>query len=245
MDPNTSLPSPSSFSSRQPSLLPSAIPRDSTESTDSRRPSQPSAILRAASGESEGPGETEDEPVPSHPDFAPFFTLVEDARSGTAHHPAVRYIFSDDDGDILTDALVRLNSTGSASTTTSRTVGASSRETRKGISSTETTRKRTASASTGVPGRERAIVITLTPDGRGVAAAHSLTPDWQVLGADVAAAPTLEGEEGETGGLMLRIQGTAGVEAREAEAASLEAAVERYRERMEELRKVVAMGRSV
>ncbi|KAH9826883.1 hypothetical protein Tdes44962_MAKER03270 [Teratosphaeria destructans] len=37
-------------------------------------------------------------------DFRPFFTLVEDPESGEVHHPAVHYVFTDDDQDILTDA---------------------------------------------------------------------------------------------------------------------------------------------
>lgn len=58
----------------------------------------------------------ENEPLPSdpqaaaqprHPQFQPFFTLVEDANTGEYHHPTVHYIFSDDDTDILTEAAVR------------------------------------------------------------------------------------------------------------------------------------------
>jgi hypothetical protein len=59
--------------------------------------------------------------------------------------------------------------------------------------------------------------------------------------------------EGETGGLMLRVSGTEGIPADlpgtgpggavDEDAVSLEAAVERYRERMEELRRVVEAGR--
>lgn len=42
-----------------------------------------------------------------HPQFQPFFTLVEDANTGEYHHPTVHYIFSDDDTDILTEAAER------------------------------------------------------------------------------------------------------------------------------------------
>ena len=40
------------------------------------------------------------------PDFRPFFTLVEDPETGENHHPSIHYIFSDDDADFLTSALI-------------------------------------------------------------------------------------------------------------------------------------------
>ncbi|KAJ5273772.1 hypothetical protein N7478_008897 [Penicillium angulare] len=42
-----------------------------------------------------------------HPNFHPFFTLVEDQQTGEYHHPTVHYIFSDDDTDIITAAALR------------------------------------------------------------------------------------------------------------------------------------------
>ncbi|KAI0876925.1 hypothetical protein GGS24DRAFT_187780 [Hypoxylon argillaceum] len=39
------------------------------------------------------------------PPFEPVFTLVDNTSARTTHHPHVRYIFSDDDPDILTQAL--------------------------------------------------------------------------------------------------------------------------------------------
>lgn len=47
------------------------------------------------------PDESHQEP----PAFEPIFTLVNNTSNGTIHHPHVRYIFSDDDPDILTQAL--------------------------------------------------------------------------------------------------------------------------------------------
>ncbi|PSK50396.1 hypothetical protein B9Z65_340 [Elsinoe australis] len=38
--------------------------------------------------------------------FRPFFTLVEDGNSGELYHPAVHYIFSDDDPDTLTSSII-------------------------------------------------------------------------------------------------------------------------------------------
>ncbi|GAB7353709.1 hypothetical protein MBLNU459_g4112t1 [Dothideomycetes sp. NU459] len=40
------------------------------------------------------------------PDFRPFFTLIEDPESGEHIHPAVHYIFSDDDPDFVTSAIL-------------------------------------------------------------------------------------------------------------------------------------------
>ena len=73
-----------------------------------------------------------------------------------------------------------------------------------------------------------------------------MTPDWQVLNAEVTPAPMLEGgEEGETGGLMLKIEGTEGVSlqstAEESEV-GMEGLVEIFKGRMEELRRVVEKG---
>ncbi|KAJ5109496.1 hypothetical protein N7456_006171 [Penicillium angulare] len=45
--------------------------------------------------------------TPQHPNFHPFFTLVEDQQTGEYHHPTVHYIFSDDDTDIITAAALR------------------------------------------------------------------------------------------------------------------------------------------
>ncbi|KAF2224491.1 hypothetical protein BDZ85DRAFT_281078 [Elsinoe ampelina] len=41
---------------------------------------------------------------PAH--FRPFFTLVEDTQTGEHFHPAVHYIFSDDDPDTLTSSII-------------------------------------------------------------------------------------------------------------------------------------------
>ncbi|CAJ2500180.1 Uu.00g030330.m01.CDS01 [Anthostomella pinea] len=44
-------------------------------------------------------------PNPPPPPFAPIFALVNNTSTRTTHHPHVRYIFSDDDPDVLTQAL--------------------------------------------------------------------------------------------------------------------------------------------
>lgn len=45
--------------------------------------------------------------APTPPPFHPLFTLVTDTTSRATHHPRVHYIFSDDDPDILTEALAQ------------------------------------------------------------------------------------------------------------------------------------------
>jgi hypothetical protein len=51
------------------------------------------------------PAAAPDELLPP-PDFRPFFTLIEDPDTGEHHHPSVHYIFSDDNPDFLTSAVV-------------------------------------------------------------------------------------------------------------------------------------------
>ena len=150
----------------------------------------------------------------------PFFVHVEDVPSSTTHHPAVHYVFSDDDGGALTDKLLQIEA-GAKAQSSKRAGGAS-------------------------PAAERVVVLSVGADGRSVESASSMSAEWQVLAAEVSSAPTLEGEGGD-GGLMLRIRGTSGVEegpgdgAKDAAASetSLEAVVANYRERMDELRKIM------
>jgi hypothetical protein len=63
--------------------------------------------IAIASAEQRGRGDTltSDTTTPDHPPFAPVFTLVTNTSSQTTHHPHVRYIFSDDGPDVLTQAL--------------------------------------------------------------------------------------------------------------------------------------------
>ena len=53
---------------------------------------------------------------------------------------------------------------------------------------------------------ERVLIIDLDDTGSRVTRAASLSPDWQVLSADVGGAPTLRDGDG-GGGVMLRIEG--------------------------------------
>ncbi|MCJ1447713.1 MAG: hypothetical protein MMC23_008224 [Stictis urceolatum] len=208
-----------------PSLLPSALPKHGsiTRLAKSSKPSssRPSSSQSAVHSKHLQPAGTEHsaeasvvevEPGESsaEAEFEPFFALVEDAHSSTAYHPAVHYIFSDDDGDVLNDTLLRIPS--------------------EQLQSGQ---------------KERYVVADLAGDGKTVTSAQSLTSDWQVLGAEVSAAPTLEGGEGETGGLMLRLNGTEGI--REDMGGQgegdIEGTIEKFRERMEELKRVLEGGK--
>ena len=45
-------------------------------------------------------------------------------------------------------------------------------------------------------GKERYILLTLSPDRKTIESTHSMTPDWQILGTSLGPAPTLDdGEE--------------------------------------------------
>ena len=198
-------------------------------------------------------------PAPADPPFVPLFTLVEDARARGAaaatHHPAVHYCFAGDDRhpDPVLDALLRLH--GAASAPGSPPAERDrARESRAATKTREDRRAAPAKATKTAPVRERYVLVTLDATGRAVAAAHSLTPDWQVLGAAIGPAPMLEGGGGGggEGGLMLKIEGTEGWATRqegtgdpegageeEDEEERLEGLIEDYAARMEEMQKVL------
>ncbi|OTB00738.1 hypothetical protein M426DRAFT_324099 [Hypoxylon sp. CI-4A] len=126
------------------------------------------------------------------PPFAPIFTLVNNTSTRTTHHPHVRYIFSDDDPDILTQALAELNPSPDAPTSDSALRS------------------------------HRAMILDLAPEPNGgysVAWASSLTSSWAVLNTQLShiSPPSSEAESnnGNEGGdnngrpdrLMLQIDG--------------------------------------
>ncbi|KAK6949148.1 hypothetical protein Daesc_009222 [Daldinia eschscholtzii] len=131
-----------------------------------------------------------------HPDhephpFAPIFTLVNNASTRTTHHPHVRYIFSDDDPDILTRALVELD------------IGLDG-----------------AASDPALSNRAMILDLAPDPTGGySVAWASSLSPSWAVLDAQLSqiAPHSSDGEsnndnEGGDGSgrpdrLMLKIEG--------------------------------------
>ncbi|KAK1144963.1 hypothetical protein N8T08_004678 [Aspergillus melleus] len=86
-----------------------------------------------------------------------------------------------------------------------------------------------------------------------VSSAHSLTPSWQVLNTQIIPAPTFEkntSNEPVNGGLMLKIQGTAGLPItllgkdrdRERSSQRLEEMMDQFSKRLGELRQVIEAG---
>ncbi|KAA8645378.1 hypothetical protein EYZ11_000400 [Aspergillus tanneri] len=83
-----------------------------------------------------------------------------------------------------------------------------------------------------------------------VTSARSLTPAWQVLNTELVPAPTFEnnlsGEQPLNGGLMLKIQGTAGLPRkdrdREKSSQRLEDMMDQFSKRLSELRQVIEAG---
>ncbi|KAL7620700.1 hypothetical protein AAE478_009695 [Parahypoxylon ruwenzoriense] len=125
------------------------------------------------------------------PPFAPIFTLVNNTSTRTTHHPHVRYIFSDDDPDILTQALAELDPESGESTDNPL-----------------------------LANRAMILDLAPDPSGGyNVAWASSLSPSWAVLDAQLSqiSPPSSDGgsnnsnEGGDSSGrvdrLMLRIEG--------------------------------------
>lgn len=150
------------------------------------------------------------------PPFQPLFTLVTDSTTGATHHARVHYIFSDDEPDLLTDALGQYSSQQQQQTASS--------------SSGST------SAKPAPPTTDRAILLDLVPKpsandpsisssaaaaaaaapGYEVAWASSLSADWAVVSAKVnpmsaddndTADMTTTPARDAHGALMLRIEG--------------------------------------
>ncbi|KAI6824153.1 hypothetical protein KC340_g5509 [Hortaea werneckii] len=126
------------------------------------------------------------------PDFKPFFTLIEDPETGEHHHPAVHYIFADDEPEFLTDATLM------------------ALEQQQHQQQQEQEQTPTSQASEV---EERLILLDLAEDGKTVLSTTSLSPNWQALKASVGKAPSLgqSEEEGSGGGNpMLTISGQEG-----------------------------------
>ncbi|KAF5518883.1 hypothetical protein CGCA056_v009479 [Colletotrichum aenigma] len=126
-----------------------------------------------------------DAPATPKLDPAGFFTLVSNASTNTTHHPTVRYIFADDDPDVLTSALAAQHAANQASSSSS------------------------SAAAAGTPTNNRAILLDVVPgeDGRWtVASAASLSADFAVTQASIE---RQEGEK-EGGGMVLKIDGVEG-----------------------------------
>jgi hypothetical protein len=219
--------------SNVPSLLPSALPKGRYPPPD---PAPPDSVSVDETQPPDQGGYT--------PAFSPFFTLVEDVHDPNQHyhHPEVHYIFSDDDQEAIIDACLRAHDTFSSSAINHAPVNAARDRAQ-------------AQDLAGNPANlsERSILVDLAPDGRSVASAHSLSGEWQVLNATIDPAPTLEGSEaaGGEGAMMLKIGGRGtlarvkGNGAGAAEGVGLEGLIDTFRERMEELKRVVERGEAL
>ena len=115
------------------------------------------------------------------PDFRPFFTLIEDPTTGEHHHPSIHYIFSDDDPDFLTSAIVN----------SQPLQGEQAGSTRN---------------------QERLVLLDISPDGKTIRDAQSLSPDWQVASTTISQAPSWNetDQSKRDGSLMLTMSGIEG-----------------------------------
>ncbi|KAI9825820.1 MAG: hypothetical protein M1832_000760 [Thelocarpon impressellum] len=198
--------------------------RDPSAATDAEQHPQASPQASPKVAPEDGPPGTEEAPQDIEqsirPPFAPFFTLVEDGLTQAHHHPAVHYLFSDDDPEILTQAALRaLSPRSEPPSVSSSALRRSGADAADADASTETSltipsRSRGDREANQAP-RERYLVVDVAPSGDTITAARSLTADWQVLSVDVSSAPTWEGNGGEgaparggDSGLMLKIEGT-------------------------------------
>ncbi len=115
------------------------------------------------------------------PDFKPYFTLIEDPGTGRYYHPHVHYMFSDDDKEILTSAV---------------------------LENFQTTGDGHASRQTPDDSPERYIIVDVAANGKTITAAASLSADWQALKTTTTAAPSWGDESNSADrGLMLTISG--------------------------------------
>ncbi|PKX90391.1 uncharacterized protein P174DRAFT_296554 [Aspergillus novofumigatus IBT 16806] len=97
------------FSGPKTLSRPQSLDRPPTAQRVSHSPEQQTTYDVAGDISSLQPGDDDHHETSSvwHPSFQPFFTLIEDANTSEYHHPAVHYIFSDDDTDIVTEAALR------------------------------------------------------------------------------------------------------------------------------------------
>jgi hypothetical protein len=107
------------------------------------------------------------------------FTMIQD-EAGDHHHPHVHYIFSDDNKDVVTGAVVETLSTQSVK----------NNSTRAGVE------------------KEHYIILDLDSTSHHVVAAQSLSADWQVSSTDLIEAPSFADEQTSTKTRrMLKIRG--------------------------------------
>lgn len=130
--------------------------------------------------------ETTPDQLVAPPDFRPFFTLIEDPVTGEHLHPSVHYVFSDDDPDFITSAVL------------------------ESLESTQHAQETGANPTDQTGNQERLILLDISPDGKTVKNAQSLSHEWQVSSAVIGQAPSWSEDSSRktTAGLLLQIEGT-------------------------------------
>ncbi|TDZ68140.1 hypothetical protein CTRI78_v002423 [Colletotrichum trifolii] len=162
-------------------------PATSLSSSQNQKPATPAEPKQTAEqAETTDPvPESAQAPEPAEPKLDPpgFFTLVSNNSKNTIHHPTVKYIFLDDDPDILTSALADSHAANQMPASYSK--------------------------SNKLRPPNRAVLLDVVPGESGqweVSSAASLSADFAVTEASIAR------QEGEReGGLLLKIEGVDGV----------------------------------
>jgi len=177
--------------------------------------------------------------------FQPFFALIEDSATNEHHHPTVHYIFADDDADIITEAAFRsleLDKTSELHETSQ----VQDQEQEEDEGKLPPYDHRT---------REHYLILDVQPVAKGssyeVTSAHSLSSEWQVLRTNITTAPTFNAEAPDVeDGLMLKIEGRGNTPPDaeseknriDKEKESLEAMVERFQKRLDDIRRTMEAG---
>lgn len=216
---------PLSADAAQPSPSPVPVPQPDQQSIehDHSRQATPSLQLQQEEPELDHPDQEHQQSLPP---FQPLFTLVTDSTTGATHHAHVHYIFSDDEPDLLTDALGQYN-------IQQQQHHQHQQQQQQTASSSSGSTSAKPSPPQPVP-NNRAILLDLVPKppidptssstaaavppGYDVAWASSLSADWAVVSAKVScmsaddnnnidAVPTPARSADSDGGLMLRIEG--------------------------------------
>ena len=189
-----------------------------SHSTASEALDQPSnARRRRTSGimssDQSAPNLLEEPTIRAHPPvpvLKPYYSVISDAtKSSTSPetcYPRVRYIFNDDDPDLLTEAFSTQHGATHPEISKPRASAPTPGESRTGAAS--------RAERPSVPDRALLLDLDITPDGQGytVACATSLTADWAVTSAQVQHLQTgpsggIPGDEGDQT-MALHIQGS-------------------------------------
>jgi hypothetical protein len=140
-------------------------------------------------------------------DFRPFFTLIEDTASGEHYHPSVHYVFADDDPMIVMAASMRSLGLDDAKYLPQSTP---EHEEEKSLHDEEGASEGSPAESPlppPIPGvKEHYLIVDLGADGRTIADAQSLSPEWQITNTSIRTAPSFD-ESSPDQGYMLRIEG--------------------------------------